>query len=282
MRRHAKYFAYRIAQEASLRLPSSAAFGAVDRLADWWWRGASTDRLAVQRNLSIIRGAPIEQQMTSAREVFKNFGRYLVEFFTMHRQRDPAVHVEGQQHFREAQQARRGVIIATGHLGNWEVGAALLGRMASAMSVVALPHDDPRMDRLFNEQRRRCGMTVIPVGPEAAHRSLQCLREGKLLGILSDRAFDRHGMVVPLCSRSTTLPQGPALLSLRSRAPIVPTFLVREARWTFRLYFEPPIWPRIEGGAASVQSITRQYAIVLERYLRRFPEQWLMFQPVLT
>ena len=283
MRRHANYFAYRIAQGASLRLPAATALRLADRLSDRWWRWAPKAQRAVQHNLSIIREDSPDQQEPSAREVFRNFGRYVVEFFTIHREPAPAVAVEGLEYFQQAQRAQRGVIIATGHLGNWEVGAVVLRRMGFSIAVVALPHEDPRMDQLFNQQRQRCGIAVIPVGVHAARQSLECLRAGQLIGVLGDRTFDRRGMMMPLCGGFTMLPQGPATLSVRSRAPIVPTFLLREAPWVFRLCFEPPIWPQVEDGAMSaIQAVTRQYAAVLERYLKRVPEQWLMFQPVLT
>jgi len=137
------------------------------------------------------------------------------------------------------------------------------------------------MDRLFNEQRRRCGVNVIPLGPDAARRSLQALRQGRVLGLLADREFANSGIRITLCGRDVIFPRGPATLSLRGRAPVVPIFLIREGIWKFRLCCEPPVWPPSHGFPdASIQTLTQQYATVLERYLRRYPEQWLVFQPV--
>jgi lauroyl/myristoyl acyltransferase len=63
--------------------------------------------------------------------------------------------------------------------------------------------------------------------------------------------------------------------------PIIPTFLIREGPWKFRLSFEPPIWPTPGDPAEySVRRLTQRYAIILEGYLKRFPEQWLVFQPL--
>lgn len=277
----AKYMGYRLAQWLSVRLPAASACGLAERLADVRWRCAPRDRAVVAANIGrLIADRPAEHPRL-IREVFRNFGRYLVEFFAMHHLDQPDLDIEGYPHLLEAQQRRRGAIILTAHLGNWELGAVLIHRLGHPVTAVALPHEDVRMDRLFNRQRQICGIEVVSLGDHAAKRSLQALREGRLLGVLGDREFGTNGLAVPFAGTTMVFPKGPALLSLRSRAPLVPAFLLREGVWKFRLCFEPPIWPErgraIEG---AVRSAIQTYAANLERRLKRSPEQWLMFQPI--
>jgi KDO2-lipid IV(A) lauroyltransferase len=270
-----RYPAYWLAARLSQELPPPAAFRMAEWLADAWQRCRTGDRAAVVSNLTLaLASRPPRPSLIS--EVFRNFGRYLVEFFTIHQISRPEVAVQGHAHLERAQAGGRGIIILTGHLGNWEVGGALLRRMGFPVSVVALPHAERRMDRLFNAQRQRCRLEVIPLDARAGQRGLRCLRQGHLLGLLGDREFSGQGMEVPMLGATLQLPRGPAILSLRSQCPIVPTFCVREGCWKFRLCFEPPLRP--EG--QSVRSLLQQYARVLERYIRRFPDQWLVFQPV--
>jgi KDO2-lipid IV(A) lauroyltransferase len=276
----AKYAAYRTAQWFSLRLPARAARRCADRLADLWGRLAVSDRAAVRANLSLVLDRPVGDTDPMLAEVFRSFGRYLVEFFTSHRLQDGDVRVEGGDRLADALRRRRGAIILTAHLGNWELGAVVLKRMGWPVSVVALPHPDARMDRLFNRQRERCGLEVIPLGPQAARRSLQTLQSGGLLGLLGDREFADNGLRVSLCGRPVALPRGPAVVCLRSQAPILPVFLLREGELTFRFCLEPPIEPPArQVDEPSVRAVTERYAAVLEQYLRRHPTQWLLFQP---
>ena len=275
------YVGWRVSQWLGERAPLSMLYRFAERMADRQWRTSTKDRHAVQTNLALALGAPVPERSPVVREVFRNFARYLVEFFSLHRVQSSAVTMDGLEHLHEAQRRGRGVIVLTAHFGNWELAAVIIRRLGFTLRAVALPHADPRTDRVFNEQRHRCGIEVIPLGPAAMHQSLHCLREGHLLGVLGDQSFTGHGLPTRLCGRTVTLPSGPSLLSLRSQAPIVPIFLVREGAGKFRLCFEAPMWPQTHPtGRLAFSQLTQRYATILQQYLTRFPSQWLLFQPV--
>ena len=277
----AKSAAYHLAQWLSLTLPSSVSFGLAQRLADLQWRCSVQDRSAVHANLEMVLGTALPQDAPLVREVFRNFARYLVEFFALHRVPRPDVTVDGSEFLSQAHRAGRGVIVLTAHLGNWEAGAVLIHRMGFPVSAVALPHGDSGLDRLFNAQRQRCGIEVIPLGRDAAARSLRSLQAGHVLGILGDRVFAGDGLQVTCYGRQLLLPRGPALLSTRSQAPVVPASLVREGMWKFRLLCEQPIWPTGRVAAMeALHALTQRYATAMERHLKRWPGQWLMFERV--
>ncbi len=276
-----KYLSYRFVQWMVNTLPTASAFHCAELLADMQRCASTKDRHAVQANLSLILGRPIPEDSPLVREAFRNFSRYLVEFFASHRVQQPEVILDGYEHLTDTLHRDRGAIVLTAHLGNWELLGVSLHRMGVPITAVALPHDDPRMDRLFNQQRQRCGVRVIPLGPDAARRSLEILRQGGVLGLLADREFANNGIRITLCGREVIFPRGPATVSLRSRSPAVPTFLIREGLWKFRLCCEPPIWPTVRGSVnASIQTLTQMYAAAIERHLKRFPDQWLVFQPL--
>ena len=91
------YVAYRLAQGLSARLPSSLAVQCAVRLADAWSWCAVQERAAIRLNLSMVLGTAAPRP-SLIREVFRNFGRYLVEFFTIHQIPQPDVRVEGYEH----------------------------------------------------------------------------------------------------------------------------------------------------------------------------------------
>ena len=275
------YVLYRVAQWVIATLPREACLWLAERLADAQRRVSSVDRAAVHANLAIVLRHPVVEDSPLVREVFRNFARYLVEFFSAHRQRESAVTIEGTEQVVEHLAPNQGRIILSAHLGNWELGAIALSRLGFRVSVVALPHRTLRMNRLFDSQRLRCGVKAIPLGLGATQRCLDLLRQGWALGIAGDREFGSHGITVSFFGRPTTLPRGPALLSLRSGAPVVPVFLIRVGPRHFRFHVEPAIWPP-EGSQthAQVLALTQRYADVMERAIQQCPSQWLMFQPL--
>ncbi|MDP3703252.1 MAG: lysophospholipid acyltransferase family protein [Candidatus Omnitrophota bacterium] len=275
------YAGWRVSQWLGQWAPLSVLYQFAESMADRQWLASTKDRQAVQANLTLALGVPVPECSPVVREVFRNFARYLVEFFSLHRVQTQAVEMEGLRYLHEAHRQGRGVIVLTAHFGNWELAAVIVRRLGFTLRAVALPHADPRTDRVFNEQRRRCGIEVIPLGPAAMHQSFHCLREGHLLGVLGDQPFTGHGVPARLCGRTVTLPSGPSLLSLRSQAPIVPTFLVREGAGKFRLCFEPPMWPQTHpAGRPAFSQLTQRWAMILQQYLTRFPSQWLLLQPI--
>lgn len=275
----AKSAGYHLAKWLSVALPSAVSFRLAEQLADVKWRCSVHDRSAVRANLEMVLGGALPEDAPLVRDVFRNFGRYLVEFFSLHRVPRPDVTVDGSEFLSQAHRAGRGVIILTAHVGNWEAGAVVIHRMGFPVSAVVLPHGDRSMDRLFNAQRQRCGIQVIPLGRDAAVRSLRSLQAGQVLGMLADRVFTNDGLRVACCGRPMMLPRGPALLSTRSQAPVVPACLVREGMWKFRLSLEEPMWPSTRvAEAQALHALTQRYAFAIERQLKRWPSQWLMFQ----
>ena len=273
------YALYRTALLANHTAPLPWMMRVAERLADLRYAFSRADREAVHANLRFIQGeGMVVPEM--AREVFRNFGRYLVEFFNAHRPQSPLV-CEGAETLRQVIPAAHGSIVLTGHLGNWELGAIMLRRCGFPVSAVVLPHQHHAVNRLFDAQRIRCGVDVVPLGDHATARCLEVLRQGSVLGMVGDRTFRGEGIPVSFFGRRVVLPRGPALLSLRTGAPVIPVFFLREGPWRFRFHLESPIWPP-QGSRrmGQVRALTQTYAEIIERYIRRFPTQWLMFQSI--
>ncbi len=277
------YPLYRIAQWVNHRLPGHSAFRLAERLADVQWRSSPKDRAAVCTNLTRALKQSVLEDSPLVREVFRNFARYLVEFLNAHSPHQASIIVEGGDEVLRAMASHNGTghLILSGHLGNWELGAIMIRRLGVPLSSVVLPHRDPLMNRLFDGQRRRFGVDPIPLGMHASQRCLQLLRDRRALAILGDREFGPNGLPVDFLGHPVPLPRGPAILSLRTGAPLIPVFLIREGIGRFRFYVEPPIRPvRAPSTHQSVQALIQRYAQVIEQYIRRFPSQWLMFQPL--
>lgn len=273
---------YRLAAWVSRLLPRPLAYWLGLRIADRFYARRNRDREAVKSNLRRIfaaRGiAATEEQIEGvARKTFQYFGKYLVDFFRFARLTPEElrrwVRIEHREYVDEAAAAGRGVILVTAHVGNWELGGAVMVALGYDVHAVVLPERLERLDRLFEKQRRRRGMKLIPLG-HAAQGLVRCLRQGGFVALVADRDFSGHDDRVLFFGKPARMPQGPARLSKLTGAPILPGFLLREVDDTFLLRFYPPLFPEREGDEAQIR---RRLVEVLEDVIGEHPYQWFIF-----
>ena len=157
-----------------------------------------------------------------------------------------------------------------------------LRRLGFEVAAVALPHEDPALNVLFDRQRARCGVHVIPVGPTATPACVRWLRQGGVLGLLGDQAYGADSVRVPFGRGLLRAPRGPAVLSLRTGAPVLPTFVIREAPGRLRMRISAAIAPEEACGPDRVADLTRRYAAALHEGIQRVPEQWIWLQRIET
>lgn len=185
-------------------------------------------------------------------------------------------------HVLTALEAGNGAILALPHLGGWEwAGRWLVGR-GHRVTVVVEQLDPPELFDWFTELRAGLGMHVVPLGPSAGREVLAALGRNDIVCLLCDRDVGGGGIEVEFFGEVTTLPAGPATLSLRSGAPILPTAVYFTDHTDGHLgLVRPPLDTTRSGGRlrADVGRITGALATELEHLIRRAPHQWHMFQP---
>ena len=279
-----KYWMYKIGQAVVNILPLCVSYRLAECLCDLHYRFSTVDRLAVESNLKKILPSTDNLQVET-REVFRNFGRYLVEFLRMQKMLAPdfiedKICINNLEHIDEALQKGKGVIILTAHIGNWEVGAALLSRLGFSLMAVALAHKAQPVNNLFNYQRESQGMTVIPTNI-AIRRCLEQLKENKLVALVGDRDFGVKGQAMDFLGGKMIIPKGAAMFSYKTGAPIVPCFLIREKDFSFTLTVHEPMYPLANNTLPEEEAVTkimRSFLPIIENEIKRHPNQWLMFR----
>lgn len=173
---------------------------------------------------------------------------------------------------RRLQDQRRGVIVATAHLGCWELLAAWLAARLSPTAVITATVRNPAVDRLLQERRRRLGLTVLP-RDRGARPVLRALDQGAVVGAVLDQNTRAASVPVPFCGRPAPTPLGLLELARRRGTPIVPAAMVRQGgRWVTS-HLEPL------SGAESREVLHLAAACndALEALIRRNPDQWVWF-----
>jgi KDO2-lipid IV(A) lauroyltransferase len=266
------------AAERALPLIPRALVGPLAELAGTLVYLAAPDaRRAVRGNLAVI--APEENTNTLVRRVFVEQTRNYVEIFSIPRL-DPKkllaeLRVEGWEHVARAYEQRKGVILASAHLGP----VSFVGQMVIAHGYpVALPVEVATSEFQRSVNRARGGAGLQLIGTDSAVGIFRFLREGKVLGILADRAVTGVGEKVEFFGREALLPSAAVVLSMRTGAPLVPSFAGR-SKGILTASFEPPLEiPNTGDRAADVREGVQRFARILERYVRNAPEQWTVFE----
>lgn len=218
--------------------------------------------------------ATAEQRATWAQGVLIHFGRMMSDFMRAGTRKPEevlgSIEAEGLDLIDAALEQGKGVILVTAHFGNWERMANYLVLKGYKLSVVARDANDPEMNALVNELRTGYGIDVISRG-NAARQILTKLKRNELVGILPDQNSDE--VFVPFFGVPCGTVQGPAVMSLRSGAPILPMYCARTGVGRYRLWTEPALTP--DEGFEPVEGLTRALNRSLEMAIRQYPNQYL-------
>jgi len=261
-------------------IPRKWTFGLGNRLGHFLYLVDKKHREIVLNNLTRAFGREknrYEIEML-AKQVFKNAfqivfeigwslnldEKRLMEYFT----------IEGRSHFKNAYEKGQGVLVLTGHFGNWELLSVIGAMLAYPLSVLYRPLDFKPLDRFFVNLRTRFGGKVIPL-KRSMFEILKSLGRGEMVVLLMDQNVDWYeGVFVDFLGHRACTNKGLALLALKTRVPVVPVFMVRE-KGGFTAKFLPEIPLKISGDKTrDVEDNTQQYNQVIESFLRRYPDQW--------
>jgi KDO2-lipid IV(A) lauroyltransferase len=227
-------------------------------------------RRIARRNLAVT-GMPAE----TADGVYLSIARLLYGFARLPQINKTNVHqwirYEGFEHFEEAKRRGKGVLFATGHLGNWELSAYAHALMTEPMHVVVRPLDNPRIDRLVEQRRSGSGNRIIGK-KELLRGVLKALAANEAVGILLDQnAGLDDGVFVDFFGLKASANVGFTKLAQRTGAAVIPGFAVwspAERRYILRFY---PIVEMTGDVIADTQALQK----ALEAAIREYPDQWL-------
>ncbi|NOY69585.1 MAG: lysophospholipid acyltransferase family protein [Deltaproteobacteria bacterium] len=182
--------------------------------------------------------------------------------------------VHGLHHLRAAHMRGKGVLMFSGHLGNWEISVQLNNIARLQVSGVYRKLDFAPAERYFHEKRESKGSRLYPL-KGAVHEILRELGLGNCMALLIDQnAKRRQGVFIDFFGRTLCANMGPAYLALLTGAPVIMYFFVREnGKYRFEVLPEIPVF---NSGDMEKDILvnTRNFNKALEGIIRRYPDQW--------
>ena len=234
------------------------------------------------RNLALaFKDKDFKEREQIARSVFQNLGRIIAEVTYIPRLNEQNIGryivIEGLENFNRAYAKGRGVLLFTAHFGNWEWMAVSIPLMVrKRCHVIVRPLDNRFLDGFVERLRTWTGNQSIPK-QKAMGRILRLLKNKEIIGILLDQNMAwQEGVFVNFFGELACTNTGMTALALKTGAPVVPTFNIRQEDGSYRVVFEPEV-PLIQTGDKDqdVQKNTELFTGIIERYVRNYPNQWL-------
>lgn len=277
---YAQYYAIRGAVAALDRLSIRRA----GRIGEWigglGYRPLGIRRAVVERQVrAAFPGLAEPEVLRIARASYAHLGRTsieaaLISALSQDQVRAMFERVEGADALAAARAEGKGVLLVSGHLGNWELAGAFVAASGVPIEAVARGMENPLFDRYITRTRHDLGMTVIH-DADAVRRVPRAMREGKAVAMLVDQgAVGLASTWVPFFGRYAKTPRGPAVFALRLGAPVVFATALRQPNGKYIMYYERvPVQPTGDR-EADVDRIVMDYTATLERWIRRAPEQY--------
>lgn len=254
--------------------------------ADCYYAMAKRSKDSLRDNLNVVLGPHARKKDVEKhlRRVFVNFAKYLsdfMKFFNLDKKYlDEHVELVGAGYIDECLAGGKGAILVSAHLGNWELGGAVVAAMGYPMNAIVLEHEDKKINDIFQGRRRTNKLKIIPLGMQLK-KCFKALKNNEVLAVVADKDYTGDTVPIEFFGKKTHMPKGPAVLSLKTGAPLVVCSLVRKKNDKFKLAFDPPITQKSSGDYdKDVHDLMKKYLEGLERHIRANVDQWYTFERI--
>lgn len=202
----------------------------------------------------------------------------------------PSLNVEGMRNFlsseynnviTDAFNRKQGLILLSGHFGNWEyLAMSMAVKVNIPFTVIVKDQRNGLVSKWLNSMRTKFNNKIVLLGP-SIRQIYKELKEKNIVALVADQRGDASGLRVTFFNRPTALNSGPALLSLKTGAPIAYGLAIRQPDYTYKIVVEEISLDNLTGtDEEKVKEITQRHTAFLEKYIRQYPEQWLWMHKI--
>jgi KDO2-lipid IV(A) lauroyltransferase len=213
-----------------------------------------------------------------AQNSYRNLGKSLVEYAIFpklcKKNLFDIVELDHAEYFEQAFKGGKGAVLLTGHFGSWELMGAAISQLGYPIDFLVGEQHNLLMDRLMNKYRMMMGVGIIKVGT-SAKGVIKALKQNRFVAMLSDQDAGRDGVLVSFFNYPASTPKGPAAFCLKTQAPIIMGFIVRDDRRKQKVFLkklEPS--QETDDNEENIRKTTQKYTSILEDYIRRYPDHW--------
>lgn len=240
-------------------------------------------RKRVLHHLTLVfgPGKDSKKRMNLVREIFIQFA--LTPLETVYAYSHPfdqflrKIEIQGKEYLDQALSQGKGVIALGAHLGSFTLIGARLSLEGYRVNLIINEGNYPGLWRRLGKYQKRMGQNPFPLKPlsTSLKKSLNALHRNEILYLIADEQQRDHGIPVRFFNHIAYSPIGPALLSLKTEAPILPMFILRRERAPHTLFIGPPVETERTGKMEKdLEKLTIAFTKVIEEKIKEVPAQW--------
>jgi KDO2-lipid IV(A) lauroyltransferase len=262
------YYMMRGGTAAAERLPLRGLLRLAGCLAPYLFR---REARRAQAQLSVV--LPHLDAAKTTRRMFVHFAESIWELCRLH-QSVPALDGEARRVLDEVLAEGKGVVLITGHIGNWEMLGQAIAAAGYPITTIARPSYDPRVTAWLHQWRTRRGLQIVWRDRNSGKAILRTLRKNNLMAFLIDQDTETAGTYVPFFGRAAFTPTTPAALALRTGAPVIFCWHHRRGN-SHKITIERIRYVPTGETHRDVLELTVMLTARLESVIRAVPEQWV-------
>ncbi len=211
---------------------------------------------------------------------YKSFAIALVEILYLpwlsEKELNAMLEIDNIELVRKKYNEQNGVILLSAHFGNWELSAASMGaRLGIPLHVIVKPQRNPLVTDWLNSVRTKWGNEVVSLGI-SIRQIYKVLKEKKITAMVADQRGPAEGIRINFFGRQASVYAGPAILSLKTGAPLLYGIAVRQPDYSYKMEMVEISRDNLpESDEEKIVVLCQRLAAYLEEVIRKHPEQWL-------
>ena len=267
-------------------LPERSAYRLAYSAADFLTKRNGKNVARLRSNLNRAQPDISSQELDAlVLKAMRSYMRYWCDTFrfpdwSAERVRE-TVSVTNEHLLLNAIEAKTGVIVALPHAGNWDHAGAYFCAKGIHLVTVAERLKPEKLFLKFLQYRQAMGMEVLPLDGRVMGTLAQRLRQGCLVALVADRDLSRSGIDVDFFGGPSRMPAGPALLALKTKAPLITAF-VSYTESGIHIDFNEVAIPTAGSEQKKVQAVVQLTARHFENGISEHPQDWHMLQRIWT
>jgi len=212
------------------------------------------------------------------KEMFCNFAKSFLELFNIEKliSDESNIQVENIDILMKKYQEGKGVILVSGHIGNWELLVSYFANKGLPITVIMRSIYDDRLNKVIIDLRNKWGIESIIRGDSSALGKMKSvLKNKRVLGLLIDQDTNVPGVFAPFMGEPAYTPKAPAQLSLRFDIPVIFAYTYRVGNKKHNIVIEDISYARTGDEEKDILELTTILNKKLENAIKSHPEQWV-------